>query len=79
MYCSLFFWEKKKSASIKIELTTGEEFLRRPIHKEKAVLNLVKRLLQKVVGREFPRKCRCSNSLPCTWAWGAGLLLPTLS
>lgn len=78
MYCSLFFWEKKKSASIKIELTTGE-FLRRPIRKEKAVLNLVKRLLQKVVGREFPRKCRCSDSLPCTWAWGAGLLLPTLS
>lgn len=73
MYCSLLFWEKKKkSASIKIELTTGGEFLRRPIHKEKSILNLVERLLRQVLGREFLRRCRCSRSSPCTWAEGAG-------
>lgn len=40
-----FLLGEKKSASIKIELSVGGEFLQRPIHKEKSIFNLVERLL----------------------------------
>lgn len=56
MYCSLLFWEKKKSASIKIELTTGGEFLRRPIHKERSILNLVEKAFAESGGKRVPEE-----------------------
>ena len=47
---------KKKSASIKIELTTGGEFLRRPIHKERSILNLVEKAFAESGGKRVPKE-----------------------